>query len=153
MAKVLIKKLGEYQTLYRNPLTGIAWVENGSTGCAHSAHPNIDATGSVRGMKSRGYWGKEDRCVRSNGAIYNISICTVHDDLDQVAADHCHCGGNHGRVDTLRRLVRDIRSAPDTIDDIDLMLKSPLYFGTDDFSDSDRTVLRRELQRHYGIDE
>lgn len=34
-------------------------------------HPSIHYTGSVRGMKKLGYWGKHDVCVRY---IYNISI-------------------------------------------------------------------------------
>ena len=37
--------------LYRDDKSGLAWVEDGSTGLGHSAHPNISATGSVKGMK------------------------------------------------------------------------------------------------------
>lgn len=95
--KILLKTLGEYQHLYRDPVTGIAWVEDGSTGNGHTAHPNIDASGSVAGMRKRGYWGKEDRVVRSHGFLHNIDICAIHDKYDQVAADHCQCGGNHGK--------------------------------------------------------
>lgn len=36
-------------------------------------HPSIHYTGSVRGMKKRG-WGKNDRCVRCGQYIYNLSI-------------------------------------------------------------------------------
>ena len=28
-------------------------------------HPSIHYTGSVRGMKKQGFWGKHDICVRS----------------------------------------------------------------------------------------
>lgn len=37
-------------------------------------HPSIHYTGSVRGMKKLGYWGKNDRCVRCGQYIYNLSI-------------------------------------------------------------------------------
>lgn len=37
-------------------------------------HPSIHYTGSVRGMKKLGYWGKRDRCVRCGQYIYNLSI-------------------------------------------------------------------------------
>lgn len=37
-------------------------------------HPSIHYTGSVRGMKKLGYWGKNDRCVRCGQFIYNLSI-------------------------------------------------------------------------------
>lgn len=36
-------------------------------------HPSIHYTGSVRGMKKLGYWGKHDVCVRCGQYIYNIS--------------------------------------------------------------------------------
>lgn len=97
MAKKLLRQVSEYVYLYRDTRTGIAWVENGSTGGGHSAHANIDASGSVRGMVSRGYWRKTDRTVRSHGCIYNIDTLVVTDELDQIAADHCQCGGKHDR--------------------------------------------------------
>lgn len=37
-------------------------------------HPSIHYTGSVRGMKKLGYWGKNDVCVRCGQWIYNLSI-------------------------------------------------------------------------------
>lgn len=37
-------------------------------------HPSIHYTGSVRGMKKLGYWGKHDLCVRSGQYIYNLSM-------------------------------------------------------------------------------
>ncbi len=37
-------------------------------------HPSIHRTGSVRGMKKLGYWGKHDRCVQCGSYIYNLSI-------------------------------------------------------------------------------
>lgn len=37
-------------------------------------HPSMHYTGSVRGMKKLGYWGKQDKCVRCGSWIYNLSI-------------------------------------------------------------------------------
>ncbi len=91
MAKVLLRVVGEYQKLYRDSTNGIAWVEDGSTGCGHSCHANISVTGSIRGMKQQGYWGKKDRCVRSHGFIYNTDTYAVDSDLDKIAADACQC--------------------------------------------------------------
>lgn len=92
-----VRQIREYVELHRDPKTGIAWVEDGTTGMGHSAHPNIDATGSIRGMKNRGYWAKDARCVRSHGYIYNIDLCVVSDELDEIAAVECRCGGFHNR--------------------------------------------------------
>lgn len=95
MSKVLLEAIRPHVKLYRDPKTGIAWVANGESGCGHSAHPNIDATGSIRGMKAQGYWRKADRCIRSHGSIYNIDKLIVSDELDEVARQHCKCGGQH----------------------------------------------------------
>jgi len=93
--KELLDDLARHAHLYRDSDTGIAWVEDGSSGVSHSAHPNIDDSGSVSGMKHLGYWGDNDRTVTSNGFIYNIDRCVVDDDYDQLARDHCRCGGHH----------------------------------------------------------
>ena len=55
----------------------------------------IDATGSISGMKKLGYWGQNDRTVKTGGTIYNISRCVVTDPLDEIARQYCRCGGNH----------------------------------------------------------
>lgn len=89
--KQLIKEIAPYQKLYRDNRNGIAWVEDGSTGLGHSCHPNIDITGSVRGMKQLGYWGKKDRTVRSHGWIYNVDKIVVDDELDEIAEAECKC--------------------------------------------------------------
>lgn len=90
-----IKELEPSISLHRCPKTGLAWVEDGKAGVAHSAHPNIHHTGSVRGMKRLGYWNKADRTVRCRGFIYNVDHVAVTDQYDQVAAEHCQCGGKH----------------------------------------------------------
>ena len=95
MAKQLIKQIEEYVELYRDARTGIAWVENGKTGNEHSAHPNINATGSVKGMKKLGYWAKDARTVRCHGTIYNIDSFVVTDAYDDIARQYCQCGGVH----------------------------------------------------------
>lgn len=95
MAKQLLKKLSEYAHLYRDPRTGIAWVEDYSSGNGHSPHPNIHASGSVPGMKKLGYWGKHNRTVRSFGFIHNIDHVVITSEYDQIANDYCQCGGKH----------------------------------------------------------
>ena len=37
-------------------------------------HPSIHRTGSVRGMKRHGGWGKDDVCVLCGQYIYNLSM-------------------------------------------------------------------------------
>ena len=92
--KRLIRELGDYKTLYRDDNNGIAWIEDGGTGCGYSCHSNIDATGSVRGMKNLGYWRKDDRTARSHGFIYNIDTLVYDDknELEKLIADReCKC--------------------------------------------------------------
>ena len=82
-------------TLKRDSRTGIAWIEDGHTGTGVSVHANIDATGSVRGMRDRGYWGRDDRTVKSHGWIYNLDtfLCDPKNSLEVIVADHCRCEG------------------------------------------------------------
>lgn len=61
-------------------------IENYSAGTEHSAHPNIDASGSVTGMKKLGYWRKDATINRTHGAIYNMSSIVCSDPLDEL----CH---------------------------------------------------------------
>lgn len=104
--KTYVKDVEEYVELHRDPKTGIAWVEDGRTGNGHSAHPNIDATGSARGMVKLGYWTMNDRTVRSHGYIYNIDRAVVSDRLDAIANVHCQCGGKHlSEIEVVERLV------------------------------------------------
>lgn len=91
--KKKIRQINEHSVLYRDDRTGVAWVTDGSTGCSHSCHPNIDITGSVKGMKWSGYWGKRDKVARSNGYIYNITRLAYdeNDPLDMIALENCQC--------------------------------------------------------------
>ena len=63
----------------------IVVIENYSTGGGYSAHPNIDKTGSVSGMKRLGYWKKDDKTVKQDGFIYNISSVYISNNLDALA--------------------------------------------------------------------
>ena len=95
MAKQFIRNVKPYAKLYRDTTTGIAWIEDGSSGCGWSVHSNIDITGSVRGMKHLGYWGKKDRTIRSHGYIYNIDtfICDKDNEFEMILANECRCQG------------------------------------------------------------
>mgnify|MGYP007088346073 CR=1 FL=1 len=95
MSAQTLQTITAHIVLYRDSDTGLAWVENGSSGVRHTAHPNIDETGSVAGMRDRGYWGRNDRTVTLDGFIYNIDRSVVDDEYDRLANDHCECGGNH----------------------------------------------------------
>lgn len=90
-----IRDIGKYAHLYRDDKSGITWIEDGSTGIGYSVHSNIDATGSVRGMKHLGYWEKEDRTIRSHGFIYNIDsfICDPSNEFEALLAEECRCQG------------------------------------------------------------
>lgn len=89
--KRLIEEVKPYCELYIDDNTGIAWIENGSTGNGHTCHPNIDITGSVKGMKKLGYWKQDDKVVRSNGFYHNISKFVCNDELDEIVSEHCQC--------------------------------------------------------------
>lgn len=64
---------------------GIVSIENYSVGIGHSCHPNIDASGSVKGMKNLGYWRKDATTVKAHGFIYNKSSIVISDPLDLLA--------------------------------------------------------------------
>lgn len=93
MKNTYVRNVGHCAELHRDRKNGIAWIKDGSTGLGHSCHANIDVTGSVRGMKVLGYWGKEDRTVRSHGFIYNIDTFVVDEGnpYDVLAAEECQC--------------------------------------------------------------
>lgn len=62
--------------------SGAVNIHNGSVGFSHSAHPNIDESGSVEGMISRGYWKESDNIISAFGCYYNMSELVVDDLLD-----------------------------------------------------------------------
>lgn len=61
---------------------GVIRVQDGTSGNGHTPWPNIDSTGSVAGMRARGFWGKEDEVLKALGSIYNVSKVVVEDELD-----------------------------------------------------------------------
>ena len=91
--KVHIREINKHVNLYRDDKTGIAWIADGRTGSGISIHPNISASGSVAGMKSKGYWSKNDRIVRSHGFIYNIDRLAFnkYNDLERIVTNECMC--------------------------------------------------------------
>ncbi len=89
---MLIQQLNQNQSLHQNPKTGITWVEDKSTGSAHSCHPNIHASGSPSGMKKLGYWQNTDWIIKSDGYYYNLSSIVISNKLNAIAAENCRCG-------------------------------------------------------------
>lgn len=93
MAKQFIKEIKSHRKLYRDTVTGIAWIEDEISGNSISIHANIHRSGSVRGMKRLGYWRRNDRVVRSHGWQYNIDTLVYDKDneLEQIVANKCMC--------------------------------------------------------------
>lgn len=89
------KELAPGITLFCDDETGIAWIEDYTTGKAHAAHPKVKRPRTAEDMKRRGYWGTEDRGVPSQSFTYNIDRLTIHEPLDDVSRQHCRCAGNH----------------------------------------------------------
>jgi hypothetical protein len=96
--KEIVKKINEDAVLYRDNKTGIAWIDSSFCGLI-SVHSNIQSSGSIRGMKDRGYWGRKDRCLRTNGFIYNIDRFVFYSDIpgtpvyeyEHIVAENCNC--------------------------------------------------------------
>lgn len=95
MAKKFIREVAPYANLYKDTINGIAWIEDNSTGLGISVHPNIDESGSVKGMKNLGHWGKYDRIVTSHGWKYNIDrfVCDKENRFETIVANECMCQG------------------------------------------------------------
>jgi hypothetical protein len=96
MAKVLIRNIRPYVDLYQDRKTGIAWIEDGTAGVGISCHPNISDTGSIRGMRAKGWWDKSDRIVRAHGFYYNIDHLSGSGSDYEIVRKTCDCGGYHG---------------------------------------------------------
>lgn len=91
--KKFIREIEPGVLLYRDERNGIAWAEDHRTGAGISVHPNIDRTGSVAGMRARGYWRREDRTAESHGWIYNIDRLAYDDkdEIERAVAVECRC--------------------------------------------------------------
>ena len=81
----------EYIGLYEDEKTGIAVAIDSSSGMMLSIHPNIHHTGSVKEMKSKGYWNPKDRIRYCYGSKYNIDMRVVYSEIDKEIASYCNC--------------------------------------------------------------
>lgn len=87
----LVAVIDKNAELYVDKRSGIAYIKDYNKGLGYSCHPNISETGSVEGMKTRGYWGKEDRTVHSHGFIYDIDELSTEDGGAKVCEAFCMC--------------------------------------------------------------
>lgn len=78
---------------------GLVVIGDGGVGLGHSCHPCIDSTGSVAGMKDRGWCEKHDHVVDAFGFKWNVDKFSARSGLDWVAAELCYCQGEHERLD------------------------------------------------------
>ena len=78
------------KNLILDPQTGLAAYKDTVTGTRHTVHPNIAASGSVKGMKKL-YWGQKAIVVYWAGFYYNISLLSISDPIDAAVAQHCQC--------------------------------------------------------------
>jgi len=81
------KMLNPHQRAKFDPLTGLVWIEDGTAGVAHSAHPNVEANRQTR----RIHPGR----IEVRGFLYSRDIFTSTD-LDRLAARYCRCCGCTG---------------------------------------------------------
>lgn len=90
--RMKLRDIKPYVTLYRDPDTGIAWIEDGETGTGISVHPSIDDSGSLAGMRKL-HWGDTAKVVRFRGFYYNLSSFVAQKDskYDQIVANECRC--------------------------------------------------------------
>ena len=107
-----ISKIDEHRDLFRESETGIAWIEDRTTGLNISVHANISDTGSVAGMKNLGRWSRNARTVRSHGFIYNIDtfICDINNELERIVANACKCAACTGRVMEIGGFVKNLKT-------------------------------------------
>ena len=100
MSKFLLQTIGANQQLYRDTMTGLAWIEDRSSGASYALHPCTASIASIRDLKKNGDWGLTDQCVRSRGFHYNIDrYIPCHDPaINAALLSACHCGGKHVNV-------------------------------------------------------
>jgi hypothetical protein len=64
--------------------TGLVWIEDGTIGGAHSAHPNVEANRITRKLPQYRGW------IEVRGFLYSPDRF-VSTDLDKLAAKYCCC--------------------------------------------------------------
>lgn len=108
--KNLICEVDQHHKLYRDSETGIAWMEDHSTGLGISVHANISDTGNVEGMRGRGHWGRNDRVVKSHGWYYNIDtlVCDLSNPNERLVAEACMCDSCRNRGIQVGGFVKNI---------------------------------------------
>lgn len=83
----------------------VVCIENYSSGFGHTAHPNIDETGSVSGMKNLGHWRKDDRIIKEAGYYYNMSSIVISCGLDALAY-FLEIGGDLPNIPTVTKFEK-----------------------------------------------
>lgn len=76
------KLLNQYQRIKQDPFSGMVWIEDGTIGGSHSAHPNVEANKITRRL--------HPDYTECNGFLYSREIFTSTD-LDRLAAKYCQC--------------------------------------------------------------
>ena len=79
----LIRPLSPCAGLYHDLETGLAWVEDGDA--VHLCHPQVEPGQVV----------EEDQVMELDGVRYNVSLLRVTVELEELARQHCQCGGQH----------------------------------------------------------
>ena len=82
------KQLGQYQRPKYDPQTGLVWIEDGTAGVSHSAHPNVEANRFNRRKYQAQGW------VESHGFLFSPEVFRSTE-LDHLAARYCRCNGCH----------------------------------------------------------
>lgn len=87
--------------LYRDTVSGIAWVEDELRGVRYPAHPSVQKEGgpfTVDDMKRKGYWRKDAKTVETDdGFVYNVDKLCLGDEYasvaiyTEVAVEACRC--------------------------------------------------------------
>lgn len=83
------KKLNAYQHAKFDPLTGLVWIEDGTAGVSHSAHPNVEANKYTRRDRKFVGWVQSGP---QRAFLYSPQRF-VSTDLDALAASYCQCPG------------------------------------------------------------
>lgn len=81
------KKLNAYQHAKFDPATGLAWIEDGTAGVSHSAHPNVEANKYTRKDRRFSGWAQSGP---SRAFLYSPERF-ISTELDALAAAYCQC--------------------------------------------------------------
>lgn len=102
--RTFVRELGKKRTLYRDPETGLAWIEDARTHTTHCSHPRVLGSVTLTQpslQKSKinllTGWLVGDHLLFADDSryIYNLSRSEVVTYLDAEAARNCDCAGNH----------------------------------------------------------